>query len=66
MAFLQIPFRAFPGGFRSPTFFGRRQIDAGAASLRQTDGDRLFGGAGSVLALADVLHLFTDKFARLC
>src|SRR2546429_2598629 len=37
---------------------------AGAARLRQADGDRLLGRAGAVLNLADVLDLLADELAR--
>src|SRR5207302_10324293 len=36
---------------------------AGAARLRQADGDRLLGRAGAVFSLADVLDLLADEFA---
>src|SRR5206468_3796786 len=32
---------------------------------RQSNGDRLFGGAGAVLSLANVVHLLANKFASL-
>src|SRR5690348_3187567 len=47
------------------SFFGRRQIDAGAPRFREPDGDRLLGRARAVLATADILDLFADELARL-
>jgi hypothetical protein len=65
VALFQILLRALSSGFRRPAFFGRRQVDARAASLREADGDGLFGGSGAVLTLPYMLHLFPDKFACL-
>src|SRR5207248_4677510 len=48
------------------SFFRSRQIDAGAPRFRETDGDRLFCGSRAVLALADMMHFFTNEFAGLC
>ena len=38
----------------------RRQIDSSPARLRQSNGDRLLRACGSVLALADVIHLISS------
>src|SRR5690349_2044456 len=43
----------------------RRELDARAPRLRQSDRDRLFGRARAVLALADVIHLLAHELARL-
>lgn len=45
--------------------FRRRQFHACASCFGQTDGDGLFSRARTVFSLADVLHFFADKFARL-
>ena len=42
-----------------------RKVDARASRLRKTDGDSLLGGARTVLALADMVYFFADKFTRL-
>jgi len=43
----------------------RREIDAGAARLGQADGDRLFRGPRTVLALAHVVDLLAHELAGL-
>jgi hypothetical protein len=45
--------------------FRRRQFHAGASRFGQTDGDGLLGRSRAVFALANVLHFFPDKLARL-
>src|SRR5205085_5310325 len=49
----------------SPSAFGRSELDAGAARFGKPNGNSLLRRARSVLALADVVHLLTNKFARL-
>src|SRR5207248_6497538 len=49
----------------SPPAFGRSELDAGAARFGKPNGNSLLRRARSVLALADVMHLFANKFARL-
>jgi hypothetical protein len=44
---------------------GRRELDAGAPCLRQTNGDGLLGRAGAVSALSYVFDLFTDELSGL-
>src|SRR4051794_19597774 len=46
---------------RALAFAGERH--AGTARLGKTDGDRLLGGTGAVLAFADVVELLADEFA---
>src|SRR5258708_766002 len=58
-------FGAFTGSLGRLTFRRRRQLDAGAASLGEPDGDRLFRRAGAMLAFADVFHRLANEFARL-
>src|SRR3954465_13956125 len=41
-----------------------RQRHAGAPGLREADGDRLLGRARAVRALADLIDLLADEFAR--
>src|SRR5262249_23070150 len=53
--------RAFAGA----PLLRRRQVDAGAARLRQTDGNRLLGVACSVLALANLVDLGAHELAGL-
>src|SRR5207302_8450595 len=48
-----------------PATFGRSELDAGAARFGKPNGDSLLRRARSVLALADVVHLLANKFARL-
>src|SRR5207237_7223903 len=43
----------------------RREFDAGAPRLGETDRDRLFGRSRAMLALADVMHLLAHEFAGL-
>src|SRR5207253_6284645 len=50
---------------RRLSLFRGWKLHAGATGLGQPNGDRLLRGARSVLAFADVLHRFPDKFARL-
>ena len=45
--------------------FGWRKFDACAARFRQSDGDRLFGGASPVLTFTDVVHFFFDELPGL-
>jgi hypothetical protein len=52
-------------GRGSRALLRRRQIHTGPPRFRKADGNRLLGGAGAMLALADVMHLFADEFARL-
>ena len=40
-------------------------MDPGATRLGEPDGDGLFGGARTMLSLADMVHFFTDKFSCL-
>src|SRR4051794_20431831 len=47
---------------RALAFAGER--DAGAARLRQSDGDRLLRAACAMLALADLVELLAYEFAR--
>src|SRR5438477_3954476 len=49
----------------SPATFGRSELDAGAARFGKPNGNSLLRRACSVLALADVMHLLANKFARL-
>lgn len=60
------------GAGRRLARFGRRlarprgrKLDTSPARLVQADGDRLLGIAGAVFSFPDMVHLFTDKFARL-
>src|SRR5437763_17201222 len=48
--------------FRAPR---RTQLHAGPPRLGQPDRNRLLGRTRSVLAFADVMHLFANEFARL-
>src|SRR5262249_23929267 len=48
-----------------PTLFWSRQFHAGATGLGKTDGDRMLGRTGTVLAFTDVFHLFPDEFTGL-
>ena len=42
------------------------KFDAGATRFGEADSDGLFGAARAVFALADVIHLFANKFSSLC
>jgi hypothetical protein len=64
-AFREISRRLPARCFRGLARLRRRQIDTRPASLRQADGDRLFGGSGAVHAFPDVIHLFFDELAGL-
>jgi len=56
----------FPARLRGGgAFLGRRQPDAGPPRLGEADRDGLLGGAGPVLALADVMDLLPHELARL-
>src|SRR5262249_14821072 len=53
-------------GLRLRAALGRwAQLHAGASGLAEPDRDRLLRRPGPVLALADVMHLFTDELAGL-
>src|SRR5205085_4564078 len=56
---------ALAGLLRGLSLPRRRQIDAGAPGLGQTDRDRLLARSRAVLALADVVHLLANEFPRL-
>jgi hypothetical protein len=43
----------------------RRQFYSGPSRLGQSDGDGLLRGAGTVLAFANMVNLFPDKFSGL-
>ncbi len=43
----------------------RLEGDTGATGFVQSDGDRLLGVLGSVLAFANMVHFFADKFSGL-
>ena len=60
-----IPFRLNPCSSRRLAFARRGQIHPGAASLGKPDRDGLFRGAHPMFSLADVVHLFADRFPRL-
>jgi hypothetical protein len=62
---LQVTFGLLDHALRGAPFLWRGQFHARTTRLRQSNGYGLFGGSGAVFALADVLHLFADKFARL-
>ena len=47
-------------------FLGRGQIDAGLASLRQSDRNRLLGRSCAVLAFTNVFDLLAHELAGLC
>src|SRR5690349_10250090 len=47
---------------RALAFAGERH--AGTACLGESDGDRLLGRAGAVLAFADLVDLFANEFPR--
>ncbi len=64
-AFFQVLFRAFASGVGRGARLGRRELDTRATRLRQADGDCLFGGPCTVLALTDMLDLLADKLPRL-
>ena len=53
------------GALTGATLSGRRQPHPGTPGLGETDGDGLLGIAGTMLALADVVHFFSDKLPRL-
>src|SRR6185312_7987670 len=59
----QVALRLLLRALRGP--LARRQLHAGAARLRESDGDRLLGGPCAVFALAHVLHLFANELAGL-
>src|SRR5438067_532206 len=48
-----------------PATFGRSELDAGAARFGKPNCNSLLRRARSVLALANVMHLLANKFARL-
>ncbi len=50
--------RSFAGTWRG-------QMHARPAGFGQSDGNGLFGGAGAVLAFANVMEFFANEFARL-
>jgi hypothetical protein len=50
------------GGF---DFLWRRRFYARSSGLRKSNSDHLLRRLSPVLALANMVHLFTDKFARL-
>jgi hypothetical protein len=43
----------------------RRKLHAGAASLRQANGNRLLGGTRAMLSFTDVVYLLADEFPSL-
>src|SRR5258705_571385 len=51
------------GILRCLTLARRLEGHPRAPGLRETDGDRLVGRLGAVLAFADVVHLFTNELA---
>ena len=53
----------FPAYLATP--FGWWQRNTRAARLRKPDGNCLLGRTGAVLALANVMNLFTNEFACL-
>src|SRR3954463_119050 len=59
------PLGAFARPLAGLSFFWRRQINAGPASFRQTDGNRLLGRSGSVLAFANVLDRLPHELSGL-
>jgi len=61
----QVALRLFADSSGRAATLGRSQLDSGAASLRQTNGDRLLRRAGAVLTLTDMVHFFADELARL-
>src|SRR5437867_13196286 len=52
------------GALRCLALAGRLEGHARAPGLRKTDGNRLLCGLGTMLAFADVVHLFPNKLAR--
>jgi hypothetical protein len=65
LPFPQVSAGVLPRSGSSLPTGGRRELHAGAACLRQTDGDRLLRGARAVLAFANVLHFLSHEFPRL-
>src|SRR5690242_6247123 len=61
-----VSFRLFPRARRGPAPLWGRKLHAGAARLRQADGDGLLAGASPMLSLADVVHFLAHEFPRLC
>src|SRR5262245_9470012 len=51
---------------RHGAFAGRLEMNPRTPRLRQTDCDRLFRRARTVLALANMVELFAHELARLC
>jgi hypothetical protein len=60
-----VSFGLAAGLTRSLTGLRWPKLDACTTRFREADGDRLLGGAGTVLAPADVMHLLSDEFAGL-
>src|SRR6185312_378291 len=58
--------RASAGLARGLSALRRRKLHACAAGFRESDGDCLFAGAGTVLTLPNVLDLLADELACLC
>ena len=58
--------RALTGLLASGAFLRRGKIHARATGLRQSNGDGLLRGSGSVLTLSDVVHLLANELSRLC
>lgn len=65
LPFTDIPASLLTRSCRSFPLLWWRQLHACTARLRKSYGDHLLGRAGTVLALPNMVHLFTDKFARL-
>jgi hypothetical protein len=51
---------------RSLALLRSTQLYARPPRFRESYGDRLFGGCGTVLTFADVVHFFLYEFTRLC
>ena len=52
--------------FRRRALLRHRKLDAGLARLRQANRDRLFRGARTVLAFANVIDFLANEFTGLC
>jgi len=65
LAFPVSPGSAAPGFLRNTPLGRGAKGNPRPACLGQADGDGLFGGAGAVFTLANVVHLFADEFTGL-
>ena len=62
---LGVSFSLLPCFLGNSSFTRQWQLYPGTPRFRESDSDRLSGGARAVLALANMFNLFANKFARL-